>query len=458
MNRTLAQKLFFRMVPVLLVTIVGIAVLAFHSATKKINNVYDAQLIDSAGVLWMMEADEFSEGDKAPAPLKLDSQNPLMRKLWQLNEDADDYSYARMMRIWHNNQIVIYSDTALPVSIPPQQEGFSNLSYKGEEWRIFDLPVPEFGVKIEVGEKISLRQMLVRDILMDLFMPLLFLVPLLGALVWFGISNGISSIQGLVQQIKNRSPADLSDLDVHSLPKDIEPLKDSINQLFAQLERSLTAERRFADHAAHQLRTPLTALTLQLQMLADTHGEEERHEIISNLLVSSQRAVKLVGQLLTMARIGHENPKMRPVALYETTASVMAELGPLADKSHIELALTGDENSTVQADETMLRIMLGNIIENALKYTGHDGHVAVDISPQENMWRISVTDTGPGIPEEHREAAFHRFVRIGEPKEEGTGLGLAIVAEVVQRFSGNISFKTPDSGTGLAVEVLVPKA
>lgn len=458
-SATLAQRLFFRVSPTILVIIACIGLLAFESATRKINSVYDAQLIDNGGVLWMMEADDFAEGEKLEAPKEINSQSDFIQKEWAQNEDADDYADARMFRIWKDGKIVVYSDTTLPATVVRQRDGFSNVVFNGVEWRIYSLSVPAYNVHIEVGEKLGLRHALVNDILFDLFMPLLFLIPVIGILIWLGIGNGLSTVRALVQQIRIRSPDNLSPVNIPSLPHDLEPLASSINQLLAQLDRSLSTERHFSDHAAHQLRTPLAGIRLQLQMLADADSAEERKTIIDNLLTGNARAAKLVGQLLTMARISHEPLKIVDVPLYQTLASVIAEFGPLADQKSISISLTGDETATIKGDETMLQLMASNIIDNALKYTPQGGEVWVDISTtQNNKWRVSISDTGPGIAEEHRILSFQRFYRVDSPKEDGSGLGLAIVNEIVQRLSGEISLKVPSNGRGLLVEFILPRA
>ena len=135
----------------------------------------------------------------------------------------------------------------------------------------------------------------------------------------------------------------------------------------------------------------------------------------------------------------------------------MAELGTLADEKNIEISLEGPEYAKVIADEVLLRLMLGNIIENAIKYTPVAGQVRINLSPLNDAWKIEIIDTGSGIPKPERTAVFKRFYRIGTPQTEGSGLGLAIVAEIIKRFSGSIELKNPHYGTGLLVEIILPK-
>jgi two-component system sensor histidine kinase QseC len=455
-NMTLTQRLFLRIAPTILVTIICIGFLAFQSSTRKINSVYDAQLINNASILWMMEEDEFTEGPQNISPKEIDSQNSFIKKQFSQNEDADDYADARMMRIWKGNKIVLYSNTAFPASVPKQHEGFSDVLYKNEKWRVYNLAAPSFGVNIEVGEKISLRKDIVQDILFYLFIPLFFLIPIIGIMVWVGIGNGLVTVRRLVEQIRHRSSSNLSPLKVDTLPPDLKPLEVSVNQLLLQLEQSLVSERRFSDHAAHELRTPLAGFSLQLQMLASLAQDKESQSIIQGLMASNDRATKMVGQLLTIARLNHEALKITSIPLYKVTASVIAELSSLINQKHMDISLSGVEDVSIAADETLLRLAISNLVDNALKYTPAYGQINVHIGLQGDMWRLSIEDTGPGIPQEHRDLVFNRFYRIDSPKEEGSGLGLAIVAEAIQRLSGKISLNSTNTGHGLLVEVFFP--
>lgn len=456
-SRTLSRMLFVRIAPTILVTIALISGFAFHSADKEINTVYDAQLISNANVLWTLVADEISE-------LEDDDSKPLadvdLRVATQsaLNDPADEYSDSRMFRVWRSSNVIMRSDTAFSDAIGKQPSGFSTLSVHRKKWRIYSLPIPDLPLTIEVGEKMDLRHTLATNILFNLSIPLLLMIPVLAALIWYGIHNGLGQILGLVEQIRKRSPNDLSHVNTRAMPRDLAPLGKSLNQLFSQLEYSFTAEKRFTDHAAHQLRTPQAIIKLQLQMLAEATQDDEKISLIRELMQSNDRATKLVDMLLTSARLAHQSILVQPVNFYRVAASVMAELGVLANDKQIELSLDGAEDSIVMADDSLLKMMTGNLIENAIKYTPPHGTVAVNIVRSGTFYLLSVSDTGPGIAEEERELVFERFYRIATPQAEGSGLGLAIVAEIVQRLSGKIALSNAPDGQGLRVDVMIPAA
>jgi two-component system, OmpR family, sensor histidine kinase QseC len=456
-NGTLTRKLFLRIAPTILVTIAVIGLFAYRSAKREINNVYDAQLINDASVLWALVEDEFREAgsDKAKELPSIDLD---LNNQHAASKEADEYADARMFRIWVSGKIMMFSDTALPATISQQSFGFSEVEYNHEKWRIYTQAVPDSAVTIEVGEKKALRNKLVANILLHLSFSLLILVPAVGLLIWLGIKSGLGTIRTLVRAIRSRSPDDLSSIPVEDLPHDLSPLGKSINQLLAKLEHSLTAERRFSDHAAHQLRTPLAGLKLQLQMLAKEDGESERMALIDDLTRSTNRATHLVEQLLRAARVSHQPVNMKALPLYHATASVIAEMATVAAEKQLDISLEGQEEASVRADELLMKLMIGNLMDNAIKYTSVSGKIRISVLPQDGMWCLSISDTGPGISESEREAVFHRFYRADNAVTDGAGLGLAIVGEIIDRMSAQIALKTPENGQGLRVEVLLPKA
>lgn len=296
------------------------------------------------------------------------------------------------------------------------------------------------------------------NILLTLATPLALLIPLVGMLIWVGIGSGLGTVRALIAQIRSRSPDDLSPLKLTYVPGDLAPLGHSINQLLQKLENSFNAEKRFAEHAAHHLRTPLATIKLQLQLLEQARDAADRQSLLADLGASIERASRLVGQLLTSTRVSHQPIVRVPIDLKYSVIGMIENLAPIAAQKNIALSFDSSEGLVVMADETLLGLLIGNIIENAVKYTPEKGAVNVALSGDAQFVRCAVTDSGPGIPEEERAHVFQRFYRVGTPQAQGTGLGLAIVSETVARLSGSIALKTPASGQGLVVEITLPRA
>ena len=454
-NSTLTRKLFLRIAPVVVVTIVVIAAFAFNSATREINNIYDAQLIDDANVIWSLLRRPLEKNPDHSAK-QIDDIDFNMDNQLAFNEDADDYADAHMFRAWVDGNIRFYSSTAFLSDVPQQKVGFTTLTYGGDEWRIYSLPIPKSTIVIELGEKIALRETLVSNILLNLFFPLLVLVPVIGFLIWLGINSGLRTIHGLVRQIRTRSPDDLSAIPVEDLPRDLLPLGRSINQLLEKLGQSLTLERRFSDLAAHQLRTPQASMKLLLRMLENSDNDQERQAIISDLVASNNRTIHLIEQLLRLARVSHHPLSPKSVTLYHWVASVIAEFGNIITSRELDVVLDGDETVEVKTDESLLRMMVTNLLDNAIKYTPVGGEIRISISSEDEYGRISISDSGPGIPPHEREAVFQRFYRLNTLHKEGAGLGLAIVADTADRLSATVELSSSRSGNGLQVDLRLP--
>lgn len=456
-GRTLTWKVFFRITPTILVAVAIIGVFAFRSATREINDIYDAELINDANVLWaLLERRVETGGNQRPRQIR--DLDLAMGNQLAMNEQADDYADAHMFRIWKDDRIRLFSSTAFPSTIAVLRTGFSDTTYDGEWWRVYSLPIPDTGAVVEVGEKQDLRNTLVLNIMLNLFFPLLILVPVVGLVVWYSINHGLRPIHGLVRQIRSRSPDDLTVIPMEGLPRDLFPLGRSLNQFLNKLDRSLTAERRFADQAAHQLRTPHAGLKLLLQMLGKADSDAERKAILADLVASNDKATRLIERMLQAARVSHQPIQLKAVRLYDVTASVIAEFGAIITFKRHDVSLEGDESCEVNADEPLLRLLIGNLVDNAIKYTPADGKITVSITPGAGTWSLSITDSGPGIPQQYREAVFQRFYRVNTPEADGAGLGLAIVSDIVERLSANIALNVPPSGLGLSVAVTLPQA
>ena len=455
-TNTLTRSLFLRIAPTILATICIIGFFAFKAAKSQINHVYDAQLISSANMTWLVVEDEMLVPTERFRRIRKIDLNASNQK--QLNEFASAYADSRMFRVWKGGRLAMISDGALKQELPQQKEGFSTVSEGEDFWRIYTLVIPDTTITVEAGEKVSLRDALVRNILLTLATSLALLIPLVALVLWVGIGSGLGTVRALIEQIRSRSSDDLSPLNLQGVPRDLAPLGMSINQLLTKLENSLNSERRFAEHAAHHLRTPLATLKLQMQMLASARNEAERTSLLADLTASVDRASHLVGQLLTSTRVSHQPIARVRIVLQPFIVSLIEELAPIAAQKRIALSYEGDAEAAVYADETLLRLLLGNILENALKYTPEEGAVAVALLAEDQQVCFRVTDSGPGIPEAERALVFERFYRVGTPKAHGTGLGLAIVAEIAARLSGAITLSDAPGGQGLRVDITLPRA
>jgi two-component system OmpR family sensor kinase len=238
-------------------------------------------------------------------------------------------------------------------------------------------------------------------------------------------------------------------------PVEVRPLVRSLNSLLARLADAFDTQRRFAADAAHELRTPLTALTLQIQLARRAETAEERALALDRLEQGVKRSTRLVQQLLTMARLEPDAARtMGAFDLGALAAAVVDDKRAFAHERQIALEVSA-EPVAISGQQDAMRILLANLVDNALRYTPAGGTVAVTVERNGADACIAVADSGPGIPDEERERVFDRFYRGRSAPAGGSGLGLAIVRQVATLHGGAVKLATSDAG-GLLVSARFP--
>lgn len=362
-------------------------------------------------------------------------------------------------QIWDRNGVLqFYSRPNFALPRPPEP-GFSNINWHGQQWRVF---TQSEGLRtIQVAHPLSLRREMAADLARRAVQPLLALIPILAVLIWIVVGRALRPLQALSRDVRARSASDLAALPFGGLPDEVRPLVSSLNDLLQRLQRAIESQGQFVADAAHELRTPLTAVQLQLQVLQRAESQPERDAALERLGDGIRRSTHLVQQLLTLARQepGSAAPEKESVDLRALAERVAADFEPLARDKTIDLKL--DLRAAVVPGEAEgLRVMLNNLVENAIRYTPAGGEVRLIVHRDDAEATVEVDDTGPGIPEDQRARVFDRFYRAtrsdSSSESEGSGLGLAIVKRVVDRHSGRIELRTGSSGIGLAVVVRLP--
>jgi two-component system sensor histidine kinase TctE len=279
-------------------------------------------------------------------------------------------------------------------------------------------------------------------------------------LVWVGIQLGLRPVKRLRQQIAARSPQDLRPLDETAVPREIAPAVVTLNRLFAALRASVQSQQQFIANTAHQLRTPLTGLQAQLDLLLSDPAAAPVKERLLTLQEGIRQLAHSANQLLTLARADpavNLAAKNQSVALDLMVGDVVARFYDRALQSNIDLGADVTPAS-ILADPSLIDDLLSNLVDNALKYTPAGGTVTVSTGQKDGKAHITVDDTGPGIPEADRERVRQRFVRLPNSPGHGSGLGLAIVEEIAQLYGGVLSIGSGSGGRGARITVRIPKA
>ncbi|MFK4440024.1 two-component system sensor histidine kinase TctE [Caballeronia udeis] len=307
-----------------------------------------------------------------------------------------------------------------------------------------EAPTLAHPVLVQVAETLDKRSQLANDIIKGVILPQFVILPLAIVLVWFGLSRGLAPLHALQANIRARRPDDLSPLEASRAPPEIAPLVASFNDLLNRLEQNMQLQKRFIADAAHQMKTPLAGLRTQAELALRQDVSAEVQRSLEQISTSSEHAARLVTQLLALARA--ENRMSGQIF----SRVELTDLARLAVRDWVQAALAkrmdiGYEEPpnpvAVEGNAVMLREMLSNLIDNAIRYTPPGGRITVRVRTDESDTRhvfLEVEDTGLGIPAAERTRVLERFYRILGREGDGSGLGLAIVREIVTMHGGTL--------------------
>lgn len=339
------------------------------------------------------------------------------------------------------------------------QPGFSTVDTEDGRWRVYANHLSNRIV--QVAQPTRVRKEAAAAAALRTILPFLVLLPVLGALIWWTVGIGLAPLDRLAREVTSLSAVQLEPLPLGEVPVEARPLIESLNDLLTRLSAALAAQRAFIADAAHELRTPLTALQLQAKLIERADTEGDRVVAVADLKRGLIRASHVVQQLLTLAREepgGGAAQAFAQVDLVALAGIVAADYTLLAESRGIDLGLgKSDANATASGDTESLRTLIANLLENAIRYTPGPGRVDIAVAIDDGRIALTVSDSGPGIPEEEREKVFDRFYRRTELTEPGSGLGLAIVGAIAERHRASVELGDSSLG-GLLVRLRFPRA
>ncbi|MFC5509743.1 sensor histidine kinase [Massilia jejuensis] len=315
-----------------------------------------------------------------------------------------------------------------------------------------DSSSPAFARKalVQVAETLEKRALLANEIIKGVILPQFIILPIILALVWFALSRGLSPLAELQERIRARPSDDLSPIDSRQVPEEISPLVGSLNDMLGRLAQTIDMQKRFIADAAHQMKTPLAGMRMQSELALRQVDPDEIHRSLEQLAKSSESATRLVNQLLALARAEnqpHAGLAFEEVDLAAVARGVVQDWVQASFAQRIDLGYEAqDEDVKIAADPLMLRELLSNLVDNALRYTPAGGSVTVRVRRDGDAALLEVEDTGPGIAPSERAHVFERFYRILGSNASGSGLGLAIVREIAQQHGAEVDiFNNPRS-------------
>lgn len=377
-----------------------------------------------------------------------------------LAEGGSESGFDLYVQIWGPDGTPLFRSTH--TELPPRAVlGFSDVEANGNRYRVYSLQTPS--QTVQIAQDLDDRAARARALALNAVLPFVLLTPLLMLAVWWVITRSLAPVERTRREVARRAADDLSPLANEGLPDEVRPLVDELNLLFGRVRSAFETQKNFVADAAHELRSPLTALKLQAQALRRTDADPAAREAaVARLNQGIDRAIRGVEQLLLLAReeagSGQAPGAAGRADLQQVVKLAVADVLPQARNKNIDLGLAGNpsaqETPEVSGQAEALRILLRNLLENAVKYTPTDGRVDVSLAEQQGQPVLTVEDSGPGIAPENRLRVFDRFFRASDTAQEtGSGLGLAIVKAIADRHGAALVLGRSERLGGLKVEV-----
>ena len=383
-----------------------------------------------------------------------------------LEYDKDDWIYYRVVGP-HGHTITGQAELPLPKRLPKAGEHvYYDAVLKEQPIRVAAFALPLSGTSIEgvvvvqVAETKSKRDLLADEIIAAVMLPQVLIVLLAGALIHFGVRRGLDPLGDLQGAIEQRSHRDLSPVPLEQAPPEVRPLLRAMNDLLKRLRESIAHQQRFTADASHQLRTPLAGIRTQAEMALREHDPEQIRRALAWIRTGTSQLSHLVSQLLALSRVepgsGRE-VEMQPLDLNRLARETTAEWVEAALEKGIDLGFESPEETvSVYGNAMLLRELLANLLDNAIRYTPDRGKVTVMLSAQAGAAWLAVEDNGPGIPKEEREHVFERFHRLQDNAGSGCGLGLAIVREIALLHGAEVTVEPGAGAKGTRMVLTLP--
>lgn len=454
---SIRHRLLFWQIGALLISGLIVSVLTFQLAWNGFNRIRDygleqiaysvvrhsvKQRADRPLSVLPSAATPSSAGDVSVAPL------PSEEELEEVAEDLGRF----VSQIWKPNGDILYSSHE-SVGPPMQVAGFHVVPWDQEVWRVYTVVEPAQVVQVAVTS--SDRASSFAEMIPWLMVPMALLVLVMGLLIHTAVIRALQPLERMRRDIVSRKVTELHGFTTADLPDELLPLGNALNQLLERVDSLLASQRQFVANAAHELNTPLAAVKLQAQ-LARRSQETQRHGALDELDQGIERASHLVAQLLQMARLEPDVRQRQPetIRLDELAGTVVAAFSAQAESRDIDLGLDTSDPVSVHADPAELRVMIDNLVDNALRHTTPGCKVDVRVRQIDDCVELAVIDNGPGIRAADRERVLERFVRLNPQDTQGSGLGLAIVQQIVRNKGGELRLEeTPGGGLSVCIRL-----
>lgn len=443
LSESIQLKLSLTLSLAILVVAIVAGIFSFMSAFSEAHELQDDVLRQ---VAQLMDRQRLSPAP-SPADSRLENGNEEARVIVQRLGDS------------HPSSVGVDDGGLLPLPAT-LADGLHTVKVGGETFRVL-IKTTTAGERIALAQESGFRDQIARGSALRTVMPFLILVPILLLLVANLVRKMFRPIATLSSEIDQRAEQDLYPIEAGHFPTEVRPFAVAINRLLARVAHSMDAQRRFVADAAHELRSPLTALSLQAERLAEAEMSGPARERLITLRQGIERGRNLLDQLLALARAqaASESPKS-PTSIQSIYRRALEDLMPLAEAKRIDIGVEGAQDAQVWASELDMIAVVKNLIDNAIRYTPEGGRIDLSIDKEERYAVMHIRDTGPGIPLPERDRVFDPFYRMLGSEQTGSGLGLSIIRTIANRIGAEVRFGFTDEvkQTGLSVAILIPMA
>lgn len=441
----------------------------YRESMAEAQTLFDLQLLEHVRLLSLLNPDSYLQGDALPADALVMNDNLVLTPA----ELALSSQLLVAYQIFDvNGRLVIRSDSSPVQNMAAFSSGYQHVEFNGYGWRALVTQDPRDGHWVMAAQRLDVRYRLAETVTLQAVLPTVIGVPVAGLLIWLIVGVGLRPIQTLAANVRAREASDLSQVKLEDVPVELLPLTQSTNDLLSRLSQAFAREKQFAADAAHELRTPISILKVQLHNLKvqlhnllndlQHRGSLADKDAVSHSLheldEGVDRLAHLIEQILVLNRSTPDQymSQFEPLDLLALARDVVSnDFEQILAREQI-FSLEGSA-VTIVGDATALRALLQNLLVNASKYTPVGGHINLSVNRRGSLAEIRLEDSGPGIPEEEFARVFDRFYRLGVDRQRGSvsgsGLGLAIVKHIADMHAATIELSRSASLGGLCVVV-----
>ncbi len=432
-----------------LVTLVwlGAATMTWNDARHELDELLDGHLAQAAALLVVQQGAASGEGGDGVADA------PSLHK----------YAPRVAFQVFHEGRLLMRSANAGETPLSDKTKGFRTVAGPdGNGWRVFAARGAQRDVQVYVGEQVAARNSILWAVLRSVLFPLLLALPVLALGLWWAVRRGLLPLRQLGHVLAARQPQALEPVPLVGMPTEMQPMVQALNGLFLRIDQMVESERRFTADAAHELRTPIAAIRAQAQVAQGAGSDvAQRDHALRATLAGCDRATHLVDQLLVLARLedvrmAHPAVAALPVNLVAVARRVAAELAPVALARHQVLELDAEVPCPVAGDDTLLGVLVRNLVDNAIRYSPDGAQIGIRVSASAGQTELRVEDSGPAMAAQDMARLGTRFYRVLGSGQSGSGLGWSIVRRIGDVTGAQIDVTRSPQWGGLAVSVRWP--